>query len=134
MTNGGCQQYQCQDGRLRQRGSRSSTTTSTTRMMLCVVGVFGISYLPLFIHEFFFRIPNYQPFGHNFDLMYRSIISSVIYSFVKLFATFNSSVNFVIYCVLGEKFRMSLKLMLCSWRRQEDRHSRREGWRNGSKG
>ena len=37
----------------------------------------------------------------------------------NLFLTINSSINFLIYCVLGKKFRENLLLMMCRSRRQD---------------
>jgi len=69
-------------------------------MLLCVVFVFGVCYTPS-AYYFFYVEENAEAYDDLFT--------------VSIFAkSLNSAVNFLIYCVMGPNFRMTLKGLICS--------------------
>jgi len=64
-------------------------------MLLCVVLVFGVSYLPTGIAKFGLHTSS----NSNKELFYK------IFAFGQFATSLNSSVNFIIYCVMSPNFR-----------------------------
>ncbi|KAJ6640988.1 G-protein coupled receptor daf-37 [Pseudolycoriella hygida] len=78
--------------------SRKDEDNSVTKMLLCVVIVFGICYS----FEFVRRVMN---FAQKEYMMKYNYYDYIINTLADIFYVLNSSVNFIIYCVLGKSFR-----------------------------
>ena len=84
-------------------------------MLLCVVGVFFVCHvlalvanilevnLYLFCHDVFIASPQHLGTSHH-----------ALTQTNNLLVTFNSSINFIIYCIFSDRFKEMLVSLLCS--------------------
>ena len=89
----------------------SSTNANTTNMLICIVIVFSICYTPVTIYRVWERAVNPTNWKddeqvelyneHKFQLF-------ILLTIGRVTVTTNSSMNFIIYCVMGRKFRTLL--------------------------
>jgi len=73
------------------------TELSIARMLLCVVFVFGICYLPTLYVSFLFANVN-SDFAFTYNVLLLAFLTTSV----------NSAVNFIIYCLMSQKFRETL--------------------------
>lgn len=96
----------------------------SARVLITIVLTF------LFCHTFRFVIKAYEVthpshstaehhlFCHNQERYHVPVVLYVMLSLHHLLLVVNSSINFIIYCCVGERFRQELKVMLsslCNW-------------------
>lgn len=82
-----------------------------TKMLFAVVLIFGFCYL----FEFVRRIMNFAWSEYMNTYNYYDYIINVL---ADIFYVLNSSVNFVIYCVMGRRFRDIVKEKCCLKKRE----------------
>ena len=77
-----------------------------TLMLVAVVSVFIVCMIPDLVLRIFLTLSNYIP-GLTFDIMRLRYANSI----TNMLLTVNSSINFLIYCLIGKKFRTLLQQM-----------------------
>jgi len=86
--------------RLRQTLTQSHCAElSIAKMLLCVVFVFGMCYLP---SVYFTVIYTHEKYYSDEEFMFHLLLLSFLTSSV------NSAINFIIYCLMSQKFRATL--------------------------
>lgn len=85
-----------------------------TLMLVVVVIVFIVCMIPDLVFRIFITLNYYIP-GLTFDITYQLYANSI----TNMMLTVNSSSNFLIYCLIGKKFRILLKQM-CGVHHQEN--------------
>ena len=111
------------------RKQRDGDSNNITLMLVIVVIVFIICqtpYLTLVIAE------TLQTYVASFRVYYRKTqLSWIRYLFLcNLLLTMNSSINFIIYCLCGRRFRRVLITMLCSPSKNKKKQQNGETTRN----
>ena len=98
--------YAVQAMRRRRTDMGVNNRENVTLMIISVVVVFIICQLPLYLSRLM------QVLSRNFFLPIPSIVLSSTICIGQLLACVNSSVNFLVHCLLGEKFRLILLQMM----------------------
>ena len=93
-------------GIVTRQAAMKSTEKQLTIMMLLVTTLFLILLCPTYIRFIFLLFA-----GRDTPLQYAN--SMLFYQFTFKLYTTNSGINFLLYCISGQKFRNDLKEILC---------------------
>ncbi|CAH1242100.1 SSTR2 [Branchiostoma lanceolatum] len=119
--------YKLHHGDVIQPGSSSTTVKSrnrVTRMVTVVVAVFTVSWMPLhivYLVKFGFHLYS-VPEDH----------ADPLELFVAMLSSTNSMINPFLYALLGDKFRIYMKKVLCCGRAVDKRRYQRSTFRSGN--
>ena len=96
-------------GIVTRQASMKSVENQLTIMMLLVTTLFLILLCPTYIRFIFLLFA-----GRDTPLQYAN--SMLFYQITFKLYTTNSGINFLLYCISGQKFRNDLKEILCFWK------------------
>ncbi|CAH1788162.1 unnamed protein product [Owenia fusiformis] len=88
---------------------RSKQESSTTFMLACIVCVFIICQTPAFAISLVYTLH-----AHGVQMPDRNLMR-YFYSIGATLTTFNSAINFIIYCLVSKLFRTILYRTFCKW-------------------
>ena len=87
----------------------NTSACSINVLLIAIVGVFIICQIPCLTYNFAYALSDFQSFRMNKSWLIFSI-------FRNCTATFQSAINFILYCLIGHQFRRALVTMIPSLR------------------